>query len=99
MAEVVKSRGGLTSLLVLVLLGTASDAGALCDIIPQPTDRYRGALGETTRSFAAPGRPVDLIVRSALCDQANRSTSPDLLLPASDYVVRATRPYLGLCGF
>ena len=72
-------------LLAGLLVYAPANVQALCDVIPQVTDRYRAALGSTTRPFAAPGRSVELLVRSALCDHASRSASPDFALDASSY--------------
>ncbi len=79
--------GRFGALLVSLLVVAPGDARAICDVIPQITDRYRAALGSTTRSFAAPGRSVELLVRQELCDQATRSASPGFPLAASQYVV------------
>ncbi len=60
-------------------LAAPEPSRAMCDVIPSPTDFFRGALGSITTPALIPGLSVDVIVRSVVCDQDTRSAAPDFL--------------------
>jgi cysteine-rich repeat protein len=86
-------------LLFAVLLALApSLAGAMCDVIPEATTEYRGALGHLNRPFASPGQQVGVEVHQAICgwDEASLGISSN---PAESVVsVFFTPPKEGSTG-
>ena len=59
----------------------AARVDAVCNLIPQRSLAFAGALGTTNRPFAAPGESVELSLRS--CDTG----SPGFSANAGDQVV------------
>src|SRR5262245_61390794 len=60
---------------------SAVDAQAACNLIPQTAKTFDAAVGATNRPFAAPGEPLEILVRP--CD----GSSPGLTSNASDVLV------------
>ncbi len=55
----------------LALPLAASDAGAMCNVIPAATQDFRAAIGSANRPFAGPGEYVELRVRPEVCDEVS----------------------------
>jgi hypothetical protein len=53
----------LAFLALAILVGR--EAGAACNLIPEPNQTFRSAIGSVSRPFAAPGDPVNVQVRPA----------------------------------
>ncbi len=53
---------------ILLVLALAGDASAICDVIPQVQESYRGALGSLDRPYAMPGDSVQIGLDLAGCD-------------------------------
>src|SRR5439155_21571671 len=58
-----------TLLAVLLATGDSRPAQAVCNLIPQTTRTFSGALGTANRPFAAPGEPLEIALRP--CDVAS----------------------------
>src|SRR3990172_2393398 len=71
----------------LVLAGVfafpAHHASACCDVIPQPDDFDRAALGSITRPALIPGFPAEVFAAPAAARQQARSAAADFRAPAS----------------
>ena len=66
----------------VLLLPTKSPAPA-CDALKSTdNDFFPAALGSITRPVLIPGFPVEVLVRSATCDQFARSAGPDFTVKA-----------------
>lgn len=65
------SRRLLGVLAVCGIALAASDARAMCNVIPAATQDFRAALGSVNRPFAGPGEFVEIRVRPAICDSAS----------------------------
>ncbi|HVM96335.1 MAG TPA: hypothetical protein VMT89_08090, partial [Candidatus Acidoferrales bacterium] len=74
--------------LCFALAAAEHGAEAACNLIPQTTKVFEGAVGSMNRPFAAPGEPVDLRVRP--CDTASAG------LNASDLVTVVFTPPSGV---
>jgi Tol biopolymer transport system component len=58
-------------------------AAACCDVIPQPDDFDRAALGSITRPALIPGFPAEVFASPAVCSQQERSAAADFRDPIS----------------
>jgi Tol biopolymer transport system component len=68
----------LTLLALSLLFGASSrSARAACNLIPQSTKVFDGAVGRANRPFAAPGEPIDLRLRP--CDTASAGFTANAL--------------------
>lgn len=61
---------------VLLALVLASDAAAICDVIPQPQTIFRGATASANRVFATEDEPIVLTRDSAGCDAGTPAFQP-----------------------
>src|SRR3990172_521927 len=70
------ARRGALALRTAFVLGAAlilpaSEAAAMCNVIPAATAEFRAALGGANRPFAGPGETVEVRVRPGICDDAS----------------------------
>ena len=81
-------RARLLALLATTVL-SAGSAGAICNVIPGATERFRGALGTADRPFAMPGDLVELSLEPGICDGETTAfiEQPGGTTPADDYRV------------
>jgi cysteine-rich repeat protein len=72
-----------------VVLCSALEASAMCDVIPALNQAFRGALGSTDRPYASPGDFVQIALQPGICDARTLGfrTLANSANAADDYVV------------
>jgi hypothetical protein len=77
MARIGRRLAGLLAVAPLLLSPIlASEAAAMCDIIPQVRNSFRAALGSTQRPYASPGDTVEITLDTEKCDDASPGFEP-----------------------
>jgi len=77
----------LSLLALIVVLCSAFEAVAMCDVIPAENQSFRGALGATDRPYASPNDFVQIALQPGICDARTLGFRTLSANAADDYVV------------